>query len=158
MTISEIVHCDTNGIELWRSENLRNVFHIQGEEFFLKALFTQAIIPGSYYVGLDNRLTINKADIPSGLVGEPGGNGYSRQAVSTAGGFGATYDSGKWNVKSITLLFNATGAGWGPVRNAFLTTATGNSGKLISSVALLSPRTMTAGQTLTFRFALSLGD
>jgi hypothetical protein len=155
MTISEIIHFDIDGKELWRMEDIHNVFHVQGEEYFLKALFTGLAIPTNYYVGLDNRLNINKADIASGLLGEPTGGGYTRKTVSS---FGAVYESGKWRVKSTTLIFNAIGGGWGPVRNAFLTTSTGNSGYLISSVPLQSPRTLTDGQSLSFRYVLAMGE
>ena len=156
MTISEIIHYETDGSELWSEKNLTNTFHTQGQEYILKSLFAQNPITNSYYVGLDNRIAINVADISSGLVGEPNNNGYFRKAISTAGGFGTILNT-NWQIKSSTLLFTAVGGGWGPVRNAFLTTSTGNSGFLISSVPLLSARTLTVGQTLSFRFVLSFG-
>ncbi len=157
MTILEACHHDANGNVLWQASNLHNTFHNTGEEFFLKTLFTQQVaLPTTYFVGLDNRLTINQADIMSGLLGEPSGNGYSRIGVGTSAGFGAEFVSGKWVVKSTTVLFRANGT-WATVRNAFLTTGTSNSGYLIASVPLLSPRTLTAGQAISFRFVLGLG-
>ncbi len=156
MTILEACHHDAKGSVLWQASKLYNTFHNSGEEFFLKALFTQQVaLPTTYFIGLDNRLTINQADIASGLTGEPSGNGYSRVGVGT-NSFGAEFAGGKWLAKSVTVLFRATGT-WATVRNAFLTTGTSNNGYLIASVPLLSPRTLTAGQAISFRFVLGLG-
>lgn len=156
MTISEAYHYDTDGSVLWQGSDLHNTFHYAGEEFFLKSLFTQLTIPSTYYIGLDNRLTINQSDNSSSISGEPVGNGYARAAINTSSGFGASFSSPKWQVQTVTIFFNSTGS-WTTVRNAFLITTAGSGGYLIASVPLQSIRTLTSGQSLSFRFVLQLG-
>jgi len=160
MTIVEAIHYSKNGEILWSDTNLKNVLHTQGQEFMMKALFAGSsgvTIPSTYHVGLDNRTTVNQADTIQNLVGEPVGSGYQRYSLSSQTGFGAVFDLSNWKVKSSTLIFNATGSGWGPVRNAFLTTAAGNSGFLISTVPLSGVKTITNGESFTFKIVLGLG-
>ncbi len=162
MTVEEVVHYDKNRNILWRAENLTNLLHAQGQEFILKSVFVGAsgvTIPSSYYIGLDNRSSISKADILESLVGEPTQFGYHRQTVSSQTGFGATFDSVNWKVITATLVFSAVGGSWGPVKNAFLSTSSMTMGFLISTVPLPTTKTVNNGESFSFKISLSLlGD
>ncbi len=160
MTVDEVCHLDKNGNCIWKAENLKNMLHTQGVEFILKTLFVRSsgvVIPTTYYVGLDNRTTLNLSDIMDSVTGEPATNGYHRYALNSNTGFSAVFNSQIWKAKSVTLLFNAIGGSWGPVKNAFLTTTSGNNGYLISSVVLPSVRTVNSGESFTFRISLGIG-
>jgi len=157
MTIEEVIHRDKDGNILWRADNLPNKFHTQGQEFILKACFAGSsgvTIPSSYYVGLDNRTTVNQADILANLVGEPTTHSYVRQTLSSQTGFGAVFDLSNWKVRSASIVFIAIGGSWGPVRNAFLTTGS----FLISTVPLPSVKTVNNGESFSFKINLALGE
>lgn len=155
MTIIEAIHSDRDGKVLWYAENIPNIMHTQGQQFILTTLFAGGSIPGSYYVGLDNRSTVNQADTLANLVGEPTSFGYSRQTLSPQSGFTPMFDSANWTVLSNNLLFTATGGNIGPIQNAFLTTGSAMQGFLISTIQL--PRSKTINNTETFSFRISLG-
>lgn len=143
-------------------KNIKNLLHASGENFILQACFfggqTSSIIPDNYYLGLDNRENLDVSDTMVSLTGEPSGNGYSRQTISSAGSFVISYNSSHYIATSPIVSFQATGSSWGPVNNLFLTTATDNSGFLISSVLLPQPVTVAAGDVVTLRTAMSLKD
>lgn len=161
MKLRSIEHRASDGSLLWEDSNIDNVFHLGGQQFCLDVLFNTSsgnVVPSSYYLGLDSRLVISDTDTMASLVGEPSGNGYSRQPVSSLNGFSVSTFLGKYQATSGVVVFSGTGAGWGPVRNVWLTNvATGTSGVLISTVALSSPRSVTAGESFSLRFATSLG-
>jgi hypothetical protein len=123
----------------------------------LKALYagsTGVTIPSAYYVGLDNRTTVNQGDTLVNLVGEPTGLGYTRQTLSSATSFTPVFDQSNWSMLSSTIVFQAIGGTWGPVRNAFLTTGT----FLISTVPLLGSNVSVGpGQALSFNIKVALG-
>ncbi len=143
-------------------KNLKNLLHASGENFILRACFfggqTSSIIPENYYLGLDNRENLDVADTMVSLAGEPSGNGYSRQAISSAGSFVISTSSGHYIATSPIVTFQATGSSWGPVNNLFLTTETDETGYLISSVELPQAVTVAAGDMITLRTVLSLRD
>lgn len=156
-TIIEAKHLDAEGNVLWQAENLPNTFHVQGEEYILKSLFTGGITPTTtFYVGLDNRSTVNLGDTLSNISGEPSGNGYQRYSLNLSG-FSAVFTSVKWQVKTSTLLFNASGGSWGPVINAFLTTGSAGSGYLLATVPLPVTKTINNGESFSFKMVLALG-
>lgn len=160
LTVDEVCHLDKSGNCIWKANDLKNMLHTEGVEFILKTLFvgsSEVEIPSSYYVGLDGRTTLSLGDTSASITGEPTTNGYSRYGLSYASGFSAISASGTWYAKSSTLLFNASGGSWGPVKNAFLMTTSDDEGYLISSVALPSTRTLNAGESFTFRTRLSIG-
>lgn len=159
MKVLEAKHLDKNGNVLWKNTDLPNTFHIQGEEFLLKTVFNSGggvSIPSAYYVGLDDRGSVSVGDTLVNITGEPTTNGYIRQTVSSNNGFGVSQTGLDWNAVTRTLLFRAVGGSWGPVQNAFLTTGSGNSGFLISTVPLLNPRSLVNGETFSFRISLGL--
>lgn len=160
MKLLEIKHLDVDGKVLWEDENIPNTFHYEGEEFLLKVAFNTASlveVPANYYVGLDNRTSIVVGNTLAGLTTEPNSGGYSRQSVNSINGF-VVQDSGDGNKQAIStvLTFTATGSGYGPIKNVFLTNVSGSSGYLLSSAALSASRSLTAGQVLTVRVAVTL--
>lgn len=159
MTVLQIKHLDRDGECLWEEQSLPNVLHQQGEEFILKSIFDRAsgvIIPESFYIGLDNRTTLNLTDTLSSLVAEPIGSGYTRQSISSNNGFSIKLNSLNWILTSRNIMFHAVGGSWGPVRNVFLSNASANSGFLISSVSLKSFKTIGNGQIFSLQIALGI--
>lgn len=155
MTIDEVKYCDSNNDIIWIATNLKNKLHLEGQEFINEVLFNGLAVPSNYYVGLDNRTTVNVGDILANVVVvEPATNGYVRKTVNAQSGFTVSYSSGKWKSLSINLVFNATGGSWGPVKNSFLTAG----GFLISTIVLPIETTLTNGQYFSFRMQFSLGD
>lgn len=157
--ILEIQHI-RNGKVIWEEHNLRNLLHTTGEAFILRCAFINngAIVPANYYFGLDARPTIALADTMADILDEPSGNGYVRQQVSSNGGFSLTVVGGVNRAVSSILTFTSTGAGYGPVKNLFLTDQSGAGGTLISSNPLSSPITLAGGDSVNLRLSLQLSD
>lgn len=161
MTILEVEYKDADGAILWADKNLKNVMHVGGQEFILNAVFRTAsgiTVPSSYYLGLDARPTPAEADTLANIAGEPVGSGYQRQDVNSVNGFTIVTNSLITQATSSTVIFSATGTGWGPVRNLFLATGSGSSGFLIATAPLSTTHTLTAGQTLSMRIGVKLRD
>jgi hypothetical protein len=164
LTILEIQHL-REGKVIWEAKNLPNTFHLEGERFILSAMFRSTAgisIPSFYYLGMDNRSTLSVGDNMASISTEPTGNGYSRQAVSSATGFEieeyTADDLDHWRAKSTIVSFSASGSQWGPVTNVFLTDRLDNNGYLISTAPLGTTRFVGAGENITFRFAVDLVD
>lgn len=152
-----------NNKVIYEEKNIPNLLHVGGETQILNALFlggstSNAYIPTTYYMGLDNRLTLSATDTLSTLSGEPtAGVGYARFGVSATGGFTIETSGTTVLAKTPILTFSATGSSWGPVKNIFLTNVgSGTSGVLYSSVALSNAVTVTAGNSITLRFSMAL--
>jgi hypothetical protein len=150
-----------NGEVIWKEENIKNLFHTQGEMFILSCCFSVGggiSVPANYYFGLDNRTTIAAGDTMALVVDEePTGSGYARQSVSSAGDFAIDLVGSNYRAISRIVSFTATGA-YGPVRNLFLTTAPDATGYLISSATLSSPLTFASGDIVNLRMSLQLQD
>ncbi len=168
LRILEIRHI-REGKVLWEAFNLKNTLHLEGEQFLLSTVFRSTagiVIPSFFYLGMDNRQQINVSDNMYSITTEPQGNGYTRQAVSSATGFtieqfavpGDSSGILHWRAKSQLIAFTASGAAWGPVSNVFLTDRMDNTGYLISSAPLGTTRSVSPGDNLTFRFALNVVD
>lgn len=164
ITIDEISLISKEGDVLWKRENLKNLFHLDGEEFILKALFNggndpNEFIPDEYYFGLDNRSTIALDDSMTSLVSEPTTFGYARQSLSSIDGFTVLEVSADViRAQSVILIFQANGGTWGPVANLFMTDEAGSGGFLISSVATGSTFTVEDGQAVSLRMTFGLQD
>ena len=149
---------------LWRSENIKNVLHSDGESFILRAAFTGGavsdVIPENYYVGLDARFSLAVSDSIDDLSGEPSTNGYTRQAVSSSGEFTVSIPDGLTNYRATgpIIAFQAEGGSWGPVKNIFLADTATTEGTLICSAELPSQLTVSDGDTITMRIGMSLKD
>ncbi len=155
--ILEIQHI-RNGKVIWEDKNLLNTLHIGGEMFILNCCFDNpgTFPPAFYYFGLDDRSTIDPDDLITDLVDEPNGNGYLRAAVASTGQFTVDILGGIYRATSQIVTFSATGTGWGPVKNLFMTTSADNSGILIASNPLSNTITLTNGDAVNMRMALAL--
>jgi hypothetical protein len=159
LKIEEIKHIDKEGNILWQENNLNNIFHANGQLYLLNVAFNTAsgvLVPTSYYLGLDNRVTLALSDTLANLSQEPTQFAYARQALSSLNGFEVSQDTGNYKVTSNVVVFQATGGTWGPVRNIFLTNVASGTGYLISSVPLTTPRTVSDGTIITMKISLSL--
>lgn len=162
MKILHIQKWDVDGTLLWEDRNIRNLLHLEGEEFILRATFSGGkvsdVIPENYYLGLDNRLAVNASDTMDDLIGEPSGGGYDRQAISSLNDFSVNLDSEHYIATSPIVAFNGTSGSWGPVSNLFLTDKSDNSGSLISTAVLDTAISVSIGQQVTMRIGLLLKD
>jgi hypothetical protein len=156
--ILNIEHRDVNGSILWRSENIHNLLHSEGEFFILSALFDGGAIPANYYFGMDIRTTIAVTQTISDLIGqEVTGSGYARQEISSSGDFVISETDDLYYATSPILSFSASSGSWS-ANNLFLTNQAGYSGKLIASVPLGTTITVNAGQIVSVKMSLSLRD
>lgn len=165
LTVLDVQHINKEGDVLWEAKNLKNTLHLEGEEFILSAMFrtTNGIaVPSFYYLGMDNRTVISPTDNMVSISTEPTGNGYSRQVISSATGFvieNYTLSAAShWRARSQVISFSASGGQWGPVSSVFLTDRIDKTGYLISTAPLGTTRYVSSGESITFRFALTLFD
>lgn len=130
-------------------------YHKAGETLNLNAMFAtqQANVPAIYYVGLDNRSSLNYNDTLLSLLNEPPNNvyGYTRQPITSTNGFSVAFNGTHMQASSGIITFSAVGGNIGPVGNVFLATTPDNTGNLIVSMTLSSVQTIQSGQVLTVR-------
>jgi len=163
LKIVEATHTRDGNI-IWKANDMYNLLHSQGEQYILETLFYNdgTSPPSAYYLGLDARPTIAYADTMSSLIGEPTSNGYSRQPLNSSSsgstGWTITTETSLHKALSNVVSFTASGGSYGPCYNLFLTNKSNNTGKLISSVALSTPATLSSGDVLSLRMTLSLKD
>lgn len=160
LEIIEIKHI-RDGKILWEDGGIKNTLHTSGEEFILKALFSEDVdIPSSYYFGLDNRSTIAVADVMSDITNEPTSNGYARQTLNSTDDFTFEIIGGVNRARSSALTFTASGGDWGPIKNLFMSNISqsedDSSGYLISSASIGTSRIVEAGDAISMRMAISL--
>lgn len=161
MKVLELEHLGRDGRVLHKESNLKNIIHGKGEELILGILFSGESIPSNYYIGLDFRSSLDKAQTIADVFGwEPVSYAYSRQAVASSNFSITTVSSGNKQANSPTLLFRASGGSWGPVRNIFLCTALGygTNSILVSSVPLSTSITVADGEIVTMRMAMALSS
>ena len=157
LKILEIQHI-RDGKVIWEDHDILNILHTEGEQFLLTCCFDNdgSIVPTDYYFGLDARSTVAASDTMSTITSlEPSGNGYSRQTVSSNGGFTIQLVGSYYRAVGSIVTFSATGT-YGPVKNLFLTDKSDNSGYLISSAELSSPVTFANGDSVALRMSLQL--
>jgi hypothetical protein len=158
MKVLEVQHLRNNKV-IWEDFNLYNMLHGEGQEIILNAVFAGGSIPSYYYLGLDNRSSLDVEDNLASLLAEPSVNGYSRFTVSSSSDFTITADSaGNFKSQSILLTFLASGGSWGPIKNLFMSSSLDNTGKLISSVSLSDVLSLADGDIVNLRINLSLTD
>ncbi len=150
-----------DGKVIHREENKLNTLHFLGENFVLSALFLggnnpNTFVPDQYYLGLDARAAIDKADTMEDVLNEPFVNGYARQPVSSVTGFSIDVVNGVHRAVSEIVTFSAAGGAWGPMKNIFLSDKQNTTGVLISSAPLTSPVTVASGDSVNMRMAMSL--
>jgi hypothetical protein len=161
MRVLELKHYSRDGKLLWEKDIVPNIIHAEGELYCLTALFTTLVtsIPANYFAGLDNRAVPARSDTLANLSQEPSQFGYARQPLDSGSGFNVSVNSsGVYQATSNVITFVSNGGTWGPVKNIFLTTSSGNTGKLISTAALDGQHFLSTGEQLTMRLALTLRD
>jgi hypothetical protein len=160
LKILDIQHV-RDGKVIWSEQNIHNLLHASGEQFMLLCAFDNDgnVVPANYYFGLDNRTVVAVTDTMASISStEPTSGGYTRQTVASSGGFTVEAVSGIYRAVGPILTFNATGIGYGPVKNLFLTTASDNSGYLLSTAVLSSSVTLTSGDSINLRMSIQLAD
>lgn len=144
---------------LYQEKNIHNILHQEGELLILNVLFTGTAAPSYYYLGLDNRTTLDFTNTLSSLSAEPSGNGYARQQILPAQ-FNVNLTTGSnYQVTGPVVNFSATTGSWGPVQNLFLTTASsGTGGILISSAKLSESITVDPPNIVSLKFSFALSN
>ena len=152
-------HYDREGRLLWEETVHGNLLHDEGEEFISKAWASEELsVPANFYMGLDARSALAEGDSMA-VSGEPSGNGYARRTVASDNvDFTVSQDSGDWQVATKTVTFAASGGAWSEVKNMFLATTSDDSGKLIASEALTTPRTLQDGDSLEASMIIKLSE
>lgn len=168
-------HLDGRGNVLYQEDGILNVWHDEGELYLLSLAFaTGYSLYGSptvanMYIGLDARASLAEADTLASLSGEPSGNGYARQAVSTAGtgaggqDFVITQPAAAYQAKTKTVTFTASGSAWGEVKNCFLCThlnavSPAQGQRLLCSLTLSVPRTLQVGDSLQVDMTIGISE
>jgi len=158
LIIDEFIVRRNNKI-IYKENNIKNIFHANGQFYFLKILFQHLNAPINYYLGLDNRSVLTLEDTLSSLEGEPIGKGYIRQNISAINFQINQNQNGNYRVVGPTVTFNATTDSWGPVKNIFLTNASsGSEGYLVSSARLAEPITLNPPDSATLKFAFAFSN
>jgi hypothetical protein len=154
MTINSFTVFDNYKNIIFEQKNIKNIVHQLGEQYMLNALFKQGDIASSYWVGLDNRVTLGSTDTVASITGEPlPQTSYKRQEITS---WSSPYLlNGSYAVKSSSIVFDASLVGWGPVNNIFLTTSK-SGGILVSSARLSQTVALTAGDSVIMDMSLSL--
>ncbi len=163
-------HLDINGNILYEEKDVKNIIHSKGQQYMLSVLFDGYGIPNDYYIGLDNRTTLQLEDTLETISSsEPSSNGYARQSIGNDQ-FNLTVGSPDANYKadSPIVLFRATGGSWGPVKNVFLSSTLSTTSGLdtsgskpifqtvISSINLSSEVTVNSGESVSMKISLGL--
>jgi hypothetical protein len=159
MRVVELTHADARGNTIRKIKDIPNRVHFLGEDFILKVLFGGVQVPGSYFIGLDSRESIDPEDSISGLsLLEPSTYGYERQAISSNDFSVVQNTSGFMQANSPTVLFTALDGSWGPIRNIFLSTGLGHASPtvLVSSASIGQNLVVSPGETVSMRMAMSL--
>lgn len=158
MEILEISHISNKKI-LFNQKNIKNILHQSGEEFILKSLFDDLEKIQEYYIGLDNRSSLNYSDnLTSAYVMEPNENSYERQRSSISEFSIINTTGGYLQANSPLISFRSIGGSWGPVKNIFIATSLANNGYLISSASLSQSLIVNDGEVITMKMSFGLRD
>jgi hypothetical protein len=149
---------DKDGKLKWEELDRQNALADEGEYMFLDVTLRAGSAPSSYYLRLYNVTPTDTSNLTSVSTYEPTTGGYAAQTVArnTTGWPTLGLDSGDYQATCATQTFSATGVGWGPVTYCVLASSTDSSGKLVSYVALSTPRTLASGESLQVTYKLKL--
>ena len=130
-----------------------NILHNDGEEFISKLFTTATTIPTNLYIGLDDRSSLAESDALTTIAAtEPSTGSYARATVALASAVTAELDggTGDWQFRTNVFNFAPSGANWGTLSNAFLTTqASAQTGQfLLASRAFSAQRTINDGDDI----------
>jgi len=148
-----------NGEVIWEDSG-RNGLADEGEEAMLESYFrgNATFEPTEFYVRLCND-TLVETDILGTVANEPPATyGYAPQLLErSAVGFPVKeLNEGDWRLASKELTFTASGGDIGPVTTAYLSTTSGNSGKLIAFRTLSLTRTVLDGDEMVVQMRIKL--
>jgi len=131
--------------------------HTEGLQYLLEvALSEEQSVPTSFHVGLCTDESPAE-DASLGDLTEVTGSGYARQTV-TSNDTDVTSAAAGTNDRKATfkeVTFTATGT-WDTANTVFVATSADDSGKLLWSAPLSTPRTLNNGDTLTVAPAFQL--
>jgi len=159
-----------DGKVIWEQISSKNILHDEGEQAILSAYFATGMSgygapPANLYLGLDARASLAEADTLTSLSGEPAVGGYARKALSTAGtgvsgqDFYINQPGAYYRADSKTVTWTASGANYPAVTKIFLCTVlSGTAGKIISSLALSTSRTVLDGDSLQASMLIGLSE
>jgi len=134
------------GKVIYEARMVKNALVDQGEQLILDTIFRNQAITSQFFVGLANDV-ISETDGLSDIAGEPGGNGYARQALNrdlTDWPILVLHE-GDYRTESKEVVFAASGGSIGPINSAFLSTTLNNTGKLVAFITLPLVRTILDG-------------
>jgi hypothetical protein len=138
-------------------KDLKNVLNVGGQSLILGCMFLNTAVPTIYYVGLDSRTSITANQTMTDISGEPSGNGYLRQPLNTGTNFEFVPLASPPKIRSTTVTFSATGVGYTASDMFLCNVNTGYSGILISSIPFGTTLTVNPGNTVSMKFAMTLG-
>jgi len=159
MRVVEVVHRDRFGKEIRVERDILNKIHLLGEEYILRVLFAGREVPENYHIGMDSRSSILASDQIGDLEGlEPVTAGYERQSIQSDDFAIVTDSPTSRRANSPSVVFTATSETWEPVSNIFLCVGLGygSSSVLVSSAALGQSISLSPGESISMRMAMSL--
>jgi len=149
---------DIQGNLKWEEIDRPNNLADEGEHLFLDVTLRNGSAPSNYFLRLYNVSPTETSNLTSLATYEPTTNGYAAQTVerNNTGWPTLALDSGDYQAISSVETFSASGGSWGPVTYCVVATSTDSSGKLVSYVALSTPRTLASGESLQVTYKLKL--
>lgn len=156
-TIKWITHKDKNNNLLWKMKNVKNILHLEGQEYIIKSLFNSLIASQNYFCGLDSREEVNEEDTSQSLISEPFTNSsYSRFSLNSNSFLYSVYRN-KPQVRTSLVKYSNTNLQPIIFKNTFIITPPINGKEyLLSSNKLGGSKTINKGETVTFRLLFSL--
>lgn len=155
----KVTHLDCNGNVLWE-DVCSNFLTNDGEENVLDTYLRGQNTPTEFYLRLVNSTgtSITETDSLGSITTEPITNGYTPQLITrnTSGWPTLALDSGDFKATSSEESFTAAGGQIGVIEWAYLSTTSGNSGKLLAVSSLTTPRTIFNGETLKISIGITL--
>jgi hypothetical protein len=137
---------------LWMQDWTHNAWADEGEQLVLDIFFRAATAPTNLFLKLSNSTPTDTSTLAS--ITEVSGTGYA--AISLARN---TTDfptlalvGGDYKVSMLTKTFTATGT-WTTANYLILGTTSNTTGKLVSYIALTTPRTLVNGDTLAVDYS-----
>lgn len=157
--IWKVKHLDCNGNVLWQ-DTCKNFLTNDGEENILDSYLRAQNAPTEFYIRLVNSTgtAITETDSLGSITTEPITNGYAPQLITrnTSGWPTLALDSGDFKATSSDEDFSASGGSFGPVTWMYLSTTSGDAGKLLAVSSLTTPRTVFDGETLQVSISAKL--
>jgi len=159
---AKIVHKDKYDNIIWVQDVALNSMFNDGEQLVLNLIFANLCTINHFNVRLVRNLPLVTNHL-SDLIGEPTSNGYApcrlNREISQSGWTSISLLNGYFQAVSAECEFFATGAGWGPVQYAILTSVSNDSVPVETALAfvkLSQSRTLVNGNTTTITYTVGL--